>query len=176
MTEDIVVDYLADHLKRERKRECDALRYATNQNKYRELGRSRYANNREKYRASSRRWRANNREKHRKSVDRWLADHPKKTHEYRLRDRLHSYNLTISQYEDMLRKQNGVCAICKQPNSNGRALAVDHDHSCCPTKLSSCGKCIRGLLCSNCNIGLGNLRESHVVLLAAIEYITKSVE
>ena len=48
---------------------------------------------------------------------------------------------------------------------------VDHDHSCC-SKRETCGKCVRGILCASCNKALGLLKESPIVLQAALEYIT----
>ena len=39
------------------------------------------------------------------------------------------YGLTVEQYEEMLRVQNGCCAICKQPQRGKRKhLCVDHCH------------------------------------------------
>lgn len=70
------------------------------------------------------------------------------------------YGLTVEQYEELLAKQKGVCAICKRPETfvgvgcwKPSKLAVDHDHRCCPGS-TSCGKCVRGLLCRKCNLGL----------------------
>src|SRR5438067_1720829 len=48
---------------------------------------------------------------------------------------LTNYRLTLKQYDDMLKAQNGVCAICEKPetrkNRRGeiRLLSVDHDHT-----------------------------------------------
>ncbi len=68
------------------------------------------------------------------------------------------FKITLSEYAEMLERQNGVCAICK--TSPGQmALAVDHDHNCCPGQ-RTCGKCIRGLLCINCNTAVGLLKDS----------------
>ena len=71
------------------------------------------------------------------------------------RKRRKAYGLEPSQYEALLAAQEGGCRICsRSPEENGRALAVDHDHACCPGS-TSCGRCIRGLLCSLCNRALG---------------------
>lgn len=60
------------------------------------------------------------------------------------------FNLTVEQYDRLLATQAGVCAICKHGPAKNKRLAVDHDHSCCPGA-QSCGRCIRGLLCQQCN-------------------------
>lgn len=78
------------------------------------------------------------------------------------------YKLTKQMYLDMLEQQNGVCAICLNP-PNRNWLAVDHDHACCPG-IKSCGKCVRGLLCSSCNSFLGRVKEEPKKLL---EYLKK---
>lgn len=80
------------------------------------------------------------------------------------------YRIRASEYSDLLNSQGGVCAICERINENGRALAVDHDHSCCPGS-RSCGKCIRGLLCHRCNVSLGNMDDDPVRLRAAAVYL-----
>jgi ribosomal protein L24E len=76
------------------------------------------------------------------------------------------FGLTLDDYNALLETQNGVCALCsKTPEENGRALAVDHDHSCCPGKIT-CGKCIRGLLCTTCNQRLGTIESMSWMKLA----------
>ena len=79
------------------------------------------------------------------------------------------YNMSIEDYDALLLKQNGVCAICgreerhKSPVDNARkALAVDHDHET--------GQ-VRGLLCASCNRGLGWFGEDAKVLRLAADYI-----
>ncbi len=74
------------------------------------------------------------------------------------------YKLTIDQYEQLMIKQNGVCAICKNPESD-RRLAVDHCHQS--------GK-IRGLLCKSCNRALGLFQDSTDRIYKAINYLQKS--
>ncbi|MHB8490621.1 MAG: endonuclease domain-containing protein [Solirubrobacteraceae bacterium] len=72
--------------------------------------------------------------------------------------------------------QQGVCAICKQPETAThqtgwvRRLSVDHDHACCPGN-RSCGNCVRGLLCSRCNNVLGSMRDSVELIDAMSLYL-----
>ncbi len=82
-----------------------------------------------------------------------------------------TYNITYDEYEEMLFIQGGGCAICsKTPEENGTALAVDHDHSCCPGK-GSCGFCVRKLLCSDCNRAVGLFGDSPEIMRKAAEYM-----
>lgn len=74
----------------------------------------------------------------------------------------------------MVVAQGGVCAICRLPESKHHSLMlkIDHDRACCP-KSGSCGKCVRGLLCSNCNSGLGMFGDNQAALRAAIDYLER---
>jgi hypothetical protein len=82
---------------------------------------------------------------------------------------LSKYSITPEQYAELLEAQGGRCAICGgEPGE--RALAVDHDHSCCPGK-GSCGRCVRGLLCHDCNGALGLLRDNPATAMAAATYL-----
>ncbi len=80
-----------------------------------------------------------------------------------------TYGITYQQYEEMLEKQNGVCAICKKcetlkQKGKTRRLCIDHDHTT--------GK-IRGLLCDKCNGMLTALTNSKLVN-AAMSYIRQT--
>ncbi len=79
--------------------------------------------------------------------------------------------ITVEEYEALFEAQKGKCAICGNP-PNGKRLAVDHDHSCCPGR-KSCGQCVRGLLCNNCNNGLGRFQDDYELLVSAVQYLTK---
>ena len=77
------------------------------------------------------------------------------------------FQITSDQFDDWLREQGGVCAICKQPETHTwrgkpRELSVDHDHST--------GE-IRRLLCHRCNTLIGLAREDINILLSAVEYL-----
>lgn len=75
------------------------------------------------------------------------------------------YSLTVADYEQKLIEQEDVCAICRGANKSGRRLHVDHCHET--------GK-FRGLLCINCNAGLGQFGDSLALLEAAAEYMRKN--
>ena len=80
---------------------------------------------------------------------------------YRLREfirEMRGYGTTVEWYRDKLIEQLGVCALCGHLNyfkGELRRLTVDHDHKCCDRNAKSCGKCLRSLLCGDCNTTLG---------------------
>ena len=74
------------------------------------------------------------------------------------------YGIDELEYRRMYERQRGVCAICKHPESiEGRSLCVDHSHVTGD---------VRGLLCSNCNRGIGLLKDSPELLRNAFHYLT----
>lgn len=80
---------------------------------------------------------------------------------HRISVRNSKYNITNEIYDSLLNKQDNKCAICHKEFSNISKFHkpwVDHDHKCCPLG-RSCGKCIRGLLCANCNKFLGHIND-----------------
>lgn len=91
----------------------------------------------------------------------------------RERNQLHRFNMTPGDYNDLLVSQGSVCAICQKPPTDMR-LAIDHDHGCCPrtdNKSTSCGVCVRGLLCRPCNQMLGMARDEVSTLVRAVNYL-----
>ncbi|WP_434600294.1 endonuclease VII domain-containing protein [Streptomyces sp. A5-4] len=83
------------------------------------------------------------------------------------------YRMPRGRYAEMLASQGGVCAICKRTEATGLTLSIDHDHACCPDSADSCGECVRSLLCSACNHGLGKFRDSPELLRAAAAYLER---
>lgn len=79
------------------------------------------------------------------------------------------YGLSRDDYQALLEKQDFACALCRTV-FDFVVPVVDHDHSCCSGN-KSCGKCIRGLLCGNCNRGLGLFRDSEEILNNALSYL-----
>lgn len=82
------------------------------------------------------------------------------------------YTLTAAEYDEIYAAQGGRCAICRRATGARRRLAVDHDHSCCngPT---SCGRCVRGLLCKSCNKSLGFYRDDPEAFRRAADYLER---
>lgn len=78
------------------------------------------------------------------------------------------YNLTPEQYQALSNRYSGLCWICRY--RKGRQ--VDHDHKCCAGK-TSCGKCVRGLLCGPCNKFLGFIRDDVTTLQNGIDYLNE---
>lgn len=74
------------------------------------------------------------------------------------------YGITLADYESLLAKQNGACAICGVENPAGRwdKWHVDHCHST---------KKVRGILCSSCNHGIGQFKDDPALLRRAAEYL-----
>lgn len=80
--------------------------------------------------------------------------------------KMKKYGITEEQFENMEKAQNLCCAICGKPeNRENRKLSVDHSHGT--------GK-VRGLLCSNCNRGLGYFKDNSTLLIAAAAYVKNS--
>ncbi len=81
--------------------------------------------------------------------------------------RKYNYGITDEQYQEKLEAQNHACAICgskhQAKTKNGKeTLHIDHDHTT--------GN-VRGLLCRECNLALGHMKDSTANLLRAIRYL-----
>ena len=86
-----------------------------------------------------------------------------------------AHGLAPGEYALMVENRDGRCDICGRQSLVGRTnlagrLFIDHDHRCCPGKFS-CGRCVRGLLCSNCNFILGQAGDDVTVLERAVAFL-----
>ena len=97
---------------------------------------------------------------HREQFKKWNRDSQEKRRlALRTKYMLQKYHITPEYYDVLLKEQNFCCVICHKPEViKNRKLAVDHNHSCC-SGATSCGKCIRGLLCYHCNVILGQVEK-----------------
>ena len=77
------------------------------------------------------------------------------------------HHLTKASYQEILERQNGLCAI---QGCNRLATQIDHDHQCCSGS-RSCGKCVRGILCIIHNLALGKFGDNPIELRAGADYI-----
>ena len=74
------------------------------------------------------------------------------------------YGISISDYEEILSRQGGGCAVCgaRVADARGRPLHVDHDHTT---------GAVRGLLCVRCNVALSYLRDDPAIALRMADYL-----
>lgn len=134
--------------------------YAANPEKFKRTPEQLAARNearREKYAQS-----AEFRERHKASVLAWQQANPDK----RKSQRLKVFGIALSDFNDMMAMQQGRCAICGFSDLSDKNLfpLVDHCHKT--------GK-VRGLLCMNCNQGLGKFKDSVEALMTAAAYLAK---
>jgi hypothetical protein len=137
--------------------------------------------NSEKVRAQSAKWRAanlqkvknyhkQNPEKHKATVAKWRAKNPERVKKILQNAKLKRYGITFEQYTKLSVTQNGVCAICRKPETwiqkgTLSLLSVDHDHVTSK---------VRGLLCHSCNVGLGHFKDDALTLRAAASYLEET--
>jgi len=127
-------------------------------------------------------WRKKNYEKAKMIASNWKKSNPQKVRDYdkkwhnenneRRKDYpsakrwkqyqlKHLYGLSLEDFKKILEKQSGVCAVCESSLIEG-SICVDHNHKT---------QKIRGLLCGNCNVGIGHFKENEKYLYSAIKYI-----
>lgn len=120
-----------------------------------------YLANKEKFAARDKAWREANPERAKENRRRSYLKNKEQNLAYStMYNRKRRYGVTDEEYQTLLIKQNGVCAICSKTCT--RQLALDHDHDT--------GK-VRGLLCNSCNRGLGYFKDSQVLLGNARDYL-----
>lgn len=78
--------------------------------------------------------------------------------------KLSQYGITISEFNLLLEVQANKCATCLREGADKNPLCIDHDHES--------GK-VRGLLCRNCNLALGLLRDDQIAISNLLEYIKR---
>lgn len=118
-------------------------------------------------------WRQNNKEERNAYMREWwkaakLKDPEKYTRQRRQHSLKRKYGISLDDYENLLAKQGGHCALCDKKPSDERygSLHVDHCHKT--------GR-VRGLLCTNHNTALGTLGDDVEGLHRAINYLNGGV-
>lgn len=93
----------------------------------------------------------------------WRRKNIEKSRLQRKKLNLKKYGLTLEQHQKIYDQQRGCCALCGiHERELDRALHIDHCHQT--------GK-VRGLLCFDCNTGLGKFCDDPELLFAAVKYI-----
>lgn len=155
----------------EKHRQYDRKYYAEHGDRVRAHARSKYDSKKESLRYQVRKLKDPDgvRAYARMNMNRWYKRNPGRAKSILLKSK---YKITLEQYHQRLRRQKGVCAICRRhetavhnKSGNVRALSVDHCHKS--------GK-FRGLLCAACNRGLGNMGDDPSRLVAAARYLRKN--
>lgn len=107
------------------------------------------------------RWRKANLARAAATMRKHRQNDPHRFRQYQLKC---TYGLEYGEFDRRLSAQGGGCAICgeKNPTKGRGGLHVDH--------CKKSGK-IRGILCHNCNIGIGNLQHDPDIIRAALKYL-----
>jgi DNA-directed RNA polymerase subunit RPC12/RpoP len=80
-----------------------------------------------------------------------------------------NFDLTLEQYEELLKSQNYECAVCQRHVDNlDKRMAVDHAHV--DSDYYKVGE-IRGLLCEDCNLRLIGDRVNPEIFMRAANYL-----
>lgn len=93
---------------------------------------------------------------------------PKEIRQKKRRERMlkEKYDISSEEFDILLTKQNNSCSICKKKYNDGeKAFCVDHNHKS--------GR-IRGVLCHNCNVAIGNLEDNIINILNAANYLIEN--
>ncbi len=78
------------------------------------------------------------------------------------------YGIDLELFEFILQEQGNCCRICKRkesevPFNNGQPWQVDHNHST---------NKFRGIICTECNLGLGKFKDNAATLISAATYLS----
>jgi Recombination endonuclease VII len=89
-----------------------------------------------------------------------------------VRNRTHKFGLSPEETQRLFDEQGGRCYLGGEPIDLDapRGYYVDHAHWCCPGR-KTCGKCVRGLTCNNCNHGAGGFGDEPARLRRAADAI-----
>lgn len=97
----------------------------------------------------------------------YVKDNPEKRSKDNPDRKFKRHKLDKIQYVALLNKYDGKCHVCKIKD----ATNIDHDHNCCPGSYS-CGYCVRGILCNQCNTALGLFKDNTQIIKNSLEYLS----
>lgn len=130
-----------------------------NPDKLKETQKKYRTNNSNKCSVRNKKWRNENVEKVREMKRQWAKDNPDRVKKSVRKTRLKQlYNTTVEDVNNKILEQNGLCGVCDEP----KQLVIDHCHN---------SGNFRGMLCRDCNLALGLLRDKIDNLTRAINYL-----
>jgi Recombination endonuclease VII len=118
-----------------------------------------YQKNKKKRIAVSRKWKQKNLERVKRVAS---LNRQRNRKKLSARNRLWRHSLSQIRHDNLLKKQQNCCAVCRK--KFWETPDIDHDHKT---------KKVRGLLCTNCNLGLGHFKDSVKILQMAIRYLNQ---
>jgi len=120
---------------------------------------------RECTRISREKWALDNKEEHMQQARDYVARNPERRVQQARKSMWKRSGFTPESFREKLVEQNNVCDICGVYFADIEDTRVDHEHVEPPKP--------RGILCNNCNSGIGFLQDSPIVLEAAAEYLRR---
>lgn len=123
--------------------------------------RARYPLVRKQRIAAAQKWREANPERYNENQRR-MRSTPEGKERQRAGHLKRKYGITIEQYDELLARQGGGCAICGREPRPESSLHLDHDHE---------SGALRGILCFRCNNALGDFDDDVSLLRAAVGYL-----
>jgi hypothetical protein len=128
---------------------------------FRKLSAARYRADPDRVKQRVRKWQADNPDRVAATREQYIADGRKAANDRRSY-LMRKFGITPERYDEMLRAQDGGCAVCQKPPRDDISLHVDHDHVT---------GAVRGLLCFSCNAALGHLNEDRERITALSIYL-----
>lgn len=142
--------------KQERKKRA----YVANRAAILEKRKQNYAQNKEKILARNNIYYHQNKEAVQKVQKEWRASNPGASRKHAL---TRNYGITPEQWNKIFSDQDRCCAICRSPTPKSKkGWHTDHCHT---------SGAVRGILCTHCNVALGQVKDSVEILHAAIGYL-----
>lgn len=83
------------------------------------------------------------------------------------------YGISVQDWQAMYIEQKASCVCGEKFDYLVKLPGVDHNHNCCNSQVKSCGQCVRSLLCSQCNMALGLLKDSPERLELLADYLRR---
>lgn len=116
-------------------------------------------NNIERVKKTNKEWQEKNKDRVNANRRSWISK-PENREKINWMQRLKPYNLSLEEFNQLVDNQKNRCGICNEKFLDNSV--IDHNHKTGKT---------RGLLCANCNHGLGKFKDSEWILNSAITYL-----